>query len=47
MNCPTGFIPHLVVKVEILCYLQQVNGEPTRIINIKTNNYITVIKEYV
>jgi hypothetical protein len=47
MNYPTGVVPHLVVKVEMLCYLQHVHGEPTRTINIKANNYITVIKGYV
>jgi hypothetical protein len=47
MNFHTGIVSHLVVNEEILCFIQQVNCEPTRTINIKTNNYITVIKGYV
>jgi len=46
MNFTKGGVPHLVVKIDILTYLQQVNGEPIRTINIKANNYITVVKGY-
>ena len=30
MNFTTGGVPHLGVKIDILSYLQQVNGEPIR-----------------